>query len=302
MRYKRPTRRSDNIEDRRGARMSTGAKMGAGAGGGGIIAILLALLFGGAFGGGGGAGFDVGSPLDSIGAAPAASGEAPIPPEDDSEAELVDFLSVVLDDNQAFWAEQFDRSGREYTETTLVLFRDATQSGCGAASSATGPFYCSLDKKVYLDLAFFEEMSRRFGAPGDFAQAYVVSHEIAHHVQNELGISSEVIRLSQQNPGDRNELSVRQELQADCLAGVWAHSVYSYGDVDTTGLELTRGDIEEALEAARAVGDDRIQESVTGRIDPEKFTHGTSEQRSEWFTRGLDTGDPEQCDTFSGDI
>jgi hypothetical protein len=172
-----------------------------------------------------------------------------------------------------------------------VLFTQSTTSGCGPASAATGPFYCPADRKVYLDLGFFAELRSRFGAPGDFAQAYVVAHEFGHHVQTITGVEPQVRRLQQRNPDAANELSVRMELQADCLAGVWAHSAY-----DT----LEPGDVQEALGAAAAVGDDRIQRTTTGRVDPESFTHGSSAQRQEWLSRGFESGDMGDCDTFSG--
>jgi predicted metalloprotease len=176
-----------------------------------------------------------------------------------------------------------------------VLFRGQTNSGCGPASSATGPFYCPLDQRVYIDLGFFDELSNRFQAPGDFAQAYVLAHEIGHHVQQELGIEQKVRQESQSNPDEQNPLSVRLELQADCLAGVWARSTYDRGILES-------GDLQEGLRAAAAVGDDRIQSQTQGRINPETFTHGTSEQRSHWLQTGFDSGKLESCDTFSGDI
>ena len=182
-----------------------------------------------------------------------------------------------------------------YEPTKLVLFTEATTSGCGAASSATGPFYCPADRKVYLDLGFFRELRSRFGAPGDFAQAYVIAHEFGHHVQNVLGISDDVHRGQQENADEANELSIRLELQADCLAGVWAYSAYRE-------RLLESGDLEEGLAAAAAVGDDRIQRQATGRIDRESWTHGSSQQRVTWFREGYETGDVNACDTFERDI
>jgi predicted metalloprotease len=200
-------------------------------------------------------------------------------------------LAYVVDDIQDFWSTTFRASGRDYPETVLVLFEGGTSSPCGPASSATGPFYCPADQKVYLDLSFFDELKARFGAQGgDFAMAYVVGHEFGHHIQTVLGISERVQQISQQDPGQRNPLSVRQELQADCFAGVWANSATS---------DLEAGDIEEALSAAAAVGDDRIQQATSGRIDPEGWTHGSAEQRTAWFTRGYEGGNPDECDTFS---
>jgi hypothetical protein len=174
----------------------------------------------------------------------------------------------------------------------MVLFREAVRSACGIAGSATGPFYCPGDAKVYLDLSFFDELRRRFGAPGDFAQAYVIAHEVGHHVQNLLGIEREVRRLQADRPDAANDLSVRMELQADCLAGVWGHSTAQRGI-------LEEGDVEEGLNAAAAIGDDRIQRQMQGYVQPESFTHGSSQQRVEWFRKGLSTGDPDACDTFS---
>ncbi len=198
-------------------------------------------------------------------------------------------MSYLVSDIQDFWAETFSLSGRDYPETKLVLFTGSTTSGCGPASSATGPFYCPADQKVYVDLEFFDELSSRFGAPGDFAMAYVIAHEFGHHVQTATGVSKAVSDTVSQDGSRSNELSVKQELQADCLAGVWAHSAIS---------ELEPGDIEEALGAAAAVGDDRIQQGTSGRIDPESWTHGSSEQRQAWFTAGYRSGNVAECDTF----
>jgi uncharacterized protein len=201
----------------------------------------------------------------------------------------------VQGDAQDFWQQQFQTAGKSYQRAKLVLFRNQVQSGCGLASSATGPFYCPLDQKVYLDLGFFDELNQRFKAPGDFAQAYVITHELGHHVQQQLGIEQNVRQQSQSNPDDANPLSVRLELQADCLAGVWARSTYDRGILES-------GDLQEGLTAAAAVGDDRIQQQTQGRIDPESFTHGTSEQRDHWLQTGFDSGRIEACETFSGDV
>jgi predicted metalloprotease len=206
------------------------------------------------------------------------------------EERLVSFVSFVLDDAQNVWQQQM---GSAYRPAKLVLFRDAVQSACGFAESATGPFYCPGDEKVYIDLGFYEELQRRFGAPGDFAQAYVLAHEIGHHVQNLLGTEAEVRRTRQTRADLANEMSVRLELQADCYAGVWAHST-------AERQLLEQGDVEEGLGAAAAVGDDRLQRMGGGRVVPESFTHGSSDQRQQWFRRGLEAGRPDACDTFRG--
>jgi uncharacterized protein len=211
------------------------------------------------------------------------------------EKREVDFVAFVFNDAQAFWADQFGAAGRPYENAKLIVYRSSTDTGCGAGSSSVGPFYCPLDRRVYLDLGFFDELNRRFQAPGDFAQAYVVAHEVGHHIQQQLGIDEEVRRQSAENPDDANELSVRLELQADCMAGVWGRSTYDRGILET-------GDLEEGINAAASVGDDRIQSQAQGRIDPESFTHGTSEQRAEWLRAGFDSGELDACDTFSGEI
>ncbi|MGI8512861.1 MAG: KPN_02809 family neutral zinc metallopeptidase [Solirubrobacteraceae bacterium] len=299
----RPGQRSGSIEDRRssggGGLGGTGLPMGKMGGGvGGLVVVLLVVLLGGGnvLGGGGGGGTGVNNPFDVINAQPPAQGDSrDVPGAPDPDAQLVAFMSFVLDDIQESWTKSFSASGKTYDPTTLVLFRSGIQSGCGAASSATGPFYCPADRKVYLDLGFFRELSSRFKAPGDFAQAYVLAHEVGHHLQTLLGVSEQVNRESAEHPDRRNDLSVRQELQADCLAGVWAHSTYERGI-------LEGGDLEEGLAAAAAVGDDRIQRETQGRVSPETFTHGTSEQRSRWFRTGFDSGDADRCDSFSGDV
>jgi predicted metalloprotease len=226
---------------------------------------------------------------------PGADGTAPASdagPVESSPAEeqMVQFVSFVLDDSQNTWSELLP--GR-YERARLVLFRDAIQSACGFAESATGPFYCPGDRKVYIDLGFYEELRQRFGAPGDFAQAYVLAHEIGHHVQTQLGIDASVRRERQRDPRLASQLSVRMELQADCFAGIWAHST-ARRDI------LEKGDVEEGLNAAAAIGDDRLQRMATGRVSPERFTHGSSAQRVEWFRRGLNSGSVEACDTFAG--
>ena len=208
----------------------------------------------------------------------------------------MDFVSVVLADTEETWTTLFRQTGKTYKEPRLVLFRDAVNSACGMAQSAMGPFYCPADRKAYIDLSFYDQMRTRFKAPGDFAQAYVIAHEIGHHVQNLLGISGQVHQMKQQlGTAKANELSVRLELQADCLAGVWALRA------DKARNILEAGDIDEALNAASAIGDDTLQRQSQGTIVPESFTHGTSAQRQRWFREGLGSGDPDSCDTFSVD-
>lgn len=216
----------------------------------------------------------------------------PDPARSEAEKPLVQFVSFVLDDTQHTWTALLpEQTSKPYRHAKLVLFRDYTQSGCGGAESATGPFYCPADEKVYLDLGFFEELRQRFGAPGEFAEAYVVAHELGHHVQKILGIENKVHQLQEQNPREQNPLSVRLELQADCFAGVWAHSTEQRNLIDAS-------DVESALGAAAAVGDDRLQKMSTGRVSPESFTHGSSEQRMGWFRKGLDSGSVNACNTF----
>jgi predicted metalloprotease len=214
--------------------------------------------------------------------------------QDAAEQQQVQFVSFVLDDAQHTWEQILPRSGREYRHAKLVLYRDSIPSACGMAQTATGPFYCPADEKVYLDLGFFQELRDRFGAPGEFAQAYVITHEIGHHVQKLLGIERQVARLQAENPGAQNPLSVRLELQADCFAGVWGHSTQQRNIID-------QSDITAGLRAAASVGDDRLQKMATGHVSPDSFTHGSSAQRSEWFRRGLESGEVSSCDTFSSD-
>jgi len=217
-----------------------------------------------------------------------------VPPANEAPGEHkeVQFVSFVLDDVQRNWENLLPRSGATYRHAKLVLFRDYIQSGCGGAETATGPFYCPADERVYLDLGFFDELKSKFGAPGEFAQAYVVAHEIGHHVQKILGIERQVRRLQQQDPGERNALSVRLELQADCFVGVWGHSTEKRNIIDES-------DVSAGLRAAAAVGDDRLQKMATGHVSPESFTHGSSAQRMEWFRRGLEQGAVSACDTFN---
>ena len=216
----------------------------------------------------------------------------PDPARNASERPLVAFVSFVLDDTQKTWTELLpEQTGKPYRHAKLVLFRDSTQSGCGGARSATGPFYCPEDERVYIDLGFFDELNRRFGAPGQFAQAYVVAHELGHHVQKLLGIEGKVHQMQENNSREANPLSVKLELQADCFGGIWAHSTQQRG-------LLEKGDVESALGAASAVGDDRLQKRSTGHVSPESFTHGTSQQRMHWFTTGLNNGTVAACNTF----
>ena len=279
--------RSPDIEDRRGETPAggMGLRVGGGLGIGGVLILLvLSLVFGQNFFALLGDGVDVTT---------GPGGGAPTAPRRASPAEeqLADFVSFVLDDVQNTWTREFQRLGRDYEHARLVLFTDATRSGCGFAESAAGPFYCPEDRKVYIDLGFYDELKNRFGAPGDFAQAYVLAHEIGHHVQHLLGITDQVRREQQARPERANALSVRMELQADCLAGVWGHST-------NERRLLESGDIEEGLGAASAVGDDRIQKQAGARVSPESWTHGSAAQRAGWFRRGLETGRIQDCDTF----
>ena len=255
--------------------------MGRGLGIGGTVVVLaLSLIFGRDF-------------FSEMGVEPAGvSAGAPMSAADSvGEEKEVQFISFVLDDVQNVWARVLPQSGTRFQPARLVLFRNSTNSGCGAAQSAMGPFYCPLDERVYLDLGFFEELRRRFGASGDFAEAYVLAHELGHHVQHLMGTDARVRQAQESNPSAANELSVRIELQADCYAGVWAHST-------SQRQMLERGDIDEALNAASAVGDDRIQQRTTGRINVDSFTHGSAAQRSQSFKRGLESGDPRNCNTL----
>lgn len=244
-------------------------------GGMGVVGIILFLVINVLGGGGGASGIDL--PGLSPVAPPAGPAET-IRPDDDQ----AQFIAFVIDDVQNAWEQIFADAGRTYEPTEVVLFSQATQTGCGVGQSATGPFYCPADRLVYIDLTFFAELRNRFDAPGDFAQAYVVAHEVGHHVQTVLGISEQV---------QSREDGIELELQADCFAGVWGNRAQAAGI-------LERGDLEEGLDAAAAIGDDRIQEQTQGRVNPETWTHGSSEQRMEWFTTGFDSGDPDQCDTF----
>jgi predicted metalloprotease len=268
--------RSQDIEDRRGAGMGGRTPVGIG---GVVILFVLSLIFG----------RDLVSPV--LQQQPQVSQDgAQAPPADTTPQEeaKVDELGKMLDDLQMTWAQLL---GGRYQKARLVLFRGATGSACGTGESAMGPFYCPGDQKVYLDLEFFDQLDRRFGAPGDFAQAYVVAHEMGHHIQSLLGIERQVRTLQQQSPRDANPLSVAMELQADCFAGVWGHSTAQRGI-------LEEGDAEEGLRAASAIGDDALQQQTSGRVRPESFTHGSAAQREQWLKRGLQTGDVKACDTF----
>jgi len=275
-------RRSDNIEDRRGMRVSRGM---VGGGVGTLIMVLVALYFGV-------------DPTIILQQAPPVTGPpagGTPGPRSPGENRLADFVSVVLADTEDTWHELFQRGGSTYREPNLVLFTDAVESACGFAESAVGPFYCPRDQNVYIDLGFFQEMEDRFQAPGDFAQAYVIAHEIGHHVQNLLGISEKVQNArARASQVEGNRLSVLLELQADCLSGVWAYHANRARNI------IEEGDVEEALGAASAIGDDRLQKQSRGFVVPDAFTHGTSEQRVRWFRRGLQSGDVDRCNTFQG--
>lgn len=272
-------RRSDNIEDRRGMRISRG--------GGGIGLIILALI---------GAYFGIDPRLimgvggQFMGGTEQVQTEYQASPQ---EQQLANFVSVVLADTEDAWNQIFRENGGSYQEPKLVLFSGTVSSACGTAESAMGPFYCPGDSRVYIDLSFYDDLRKRHNAPGDFAQAYVIAHEVGHHVQHLLGISDKVHEMSSKSDEKKaNQMSVRLELQADCLAGVWGNRTERVKKV------LEQGDIDEALRAASAIGDDRLQKQATGRVVPDSFTHGTSEQRVRWFKRGMQSGRMSDCDTF----
>ena len=268
--------RSSNLEDRRGM---GGGRMGMGIGGTAVL-LVLSLLFGRNL-------------FDEVPATTTtASGEL-APGDSAREEPEVRFVSFVLDDAQKTWANVLPKYGTQYRDAKLVLFRGATQTGCGTGQTAMGPFYCPLDEKVYIDLSFYDELKSKFGASGDFAQAYVIAHELGHHVQHLLGTDQQVRRAQQGDPSQANQYSVRLELQADCYAGVWGRSTQQTG-------KLEQGDIEEGLNAAASVGDDRILAQSGRRVNSDSFTHGSSQQRVTWFRKGFDTGDPRACDTFGG--
>ncbi len=278
-------RRSDNVEDRRG--MGAPAMVGGGVGLVGVILAVVVALMGG----------DPMIVLEQMGGSGAlgpgpvvvSQPKAPSPEQD----RLADFVSVVLADTEDTWSQEFRQQGGRYTPPKLVIFDGTVSSACGLAQAAMGPFYCPNDQKVYVDLAFYRQLRQQLGAPGDFAQAYVIAHEVGHHVQHLLGIDQQVQRAQRRLPQrEANQLSVRLELQADCLAGVWAHHT------GTKRATLEPGDIEEALNAASRIGDDTLQRQSSGRVRPDSFTHGTSAQRQRWFTRGLQSGSMDACDSF----
>lgn len=283
MRWK-DRRRSRNIEDRRSAARST-RMVG---GGIGTIAIVLAALY---------FGIDPSVLLEGVQSVNVPSDTGTTPREQDfSDDPLADMVSVVVADTEDVWNRIFAESNRRYDEPVLVMFRGATRTACGVGQSYMGPFYCPADRKAYIDLDFYTELKNRFDAPGDFAQAYVIAHEIGHHVQHLLGITEEVHRSRQRlSEGEANRMSVRLELQADCLAGVWANRT------EREHGFLEEGDVDEALNAASAIGDDRLQQRGGGGVSPDSFTHGTSEQRARWFRAGLASGEPDRCDTFNAE-
>ena len=272
-------RQSQNIEDRRGMRFGRAGGIGLGT----IVLALVAAYFG----------VDPSVVLQNT--QPSGQQAEQVPYEESAEeAHLREFVATVLADTEDAWGAIFSAAGRTYEQPSLVLFSGAVQSACGFAQAAVGPFYCPGDRQVYIDLSFYQDLQRRFGAPGDFAQAYVVAHEVGHHVQTLLGISERNMAARQRaSEAEANALSVRQELQADCFAGIWAHNA------DRSRQLLEAGDIEEGLNAAAAIGDDRLQKQSRGYVSPESFTHGSSEQRVRWFKRGLESGSVESCDTFA---
>lgn len=271
-----PGGRSGNLEDRR-----SGGGLGRGLGIGGTVIVLALSLFTGR------------NLFQDLGVSPGVGAGSTMTAEDSAREEPeVQFVSFVLDDVQNTWASILPKYNAQFHPATLVLFRNSTQSGCGMAQSAMGPFYCPTDEKVYIDLGFYDELKKRFGASGDFAQAYVLAHELGHHVQHLLGIDTKVRDEQQGRPDMANQLSVKLELQADCFAGIWAHSTSERN-------LLQAGDIDEALTAASSVGDDRIQQQTTGRVNVDSFTHGSAAQRAQWFRRGFTSGDPKDCDTFA---
>lgn len=286
-------RQSDNIEDRRGS----GSRMPGGSSGGpriplprgkaGLVVIVIVVVAG--FYGIDLTGFISGDPM---GGGQTSVQQRPVQ-NNAQEQKQAEFTGVMLAETEAVWAQKFSQMNRQYREPKLVLYRGATSTGCGAGQAVMGPFYCPVDQKVYIDLSFYDDMHTKLAAGGDFAQGYVVAHEVGHHVQHLLGIDSQV-REHQQRSSQKeaNRLSVKMELQADCFAGIWGH------EMNNAGI-LEQGDLQNALDAAQAIGDDRLQKQSQGRVIPDSFTHGTSAQRHEWFKRGFDTGDLAQCDTFS---
>jgi predicted metalloprotease len=258
-----------------------------------VVLVIVAIQVFGGGGGTSGGGFGIEDVFGPGLQAPGAEDESPIPPGQDPQRDLFEFSDYVFNDAQQTWAATFSDAGDAYDRAQLVVYDGAVQTdGCGGATSAVGPFYCPADERVYLDLTFYEDMRRQLDASGDFAWAYVIAHEMGHHVQNLTGTNDEVARLERSDPDRANELSVRTELQADCYAGVWAATVFAEGDLES-------GDLDEAFTASEAIGDDRLQEQAGQRVNPDSFTHGTSEQRRSWFENGYRSGDPAACDTFS---
>lgn len=279
MRFGNDGGRSSNIEDRRGI----GGRAGLGIGGTAVV-LILSLIFGRNL-------------FNDIGVSPSVTntrtgGSTLSPADSAAEEPEVRFVGHVLDDAQATWAKTLPSVGARYHDATVVLFRDMTETGCGSGQAAMGPFYCPLDEKIYVDLSFYDELRNKFGAKGDFAQAYVLAHELGHHVQHILGTDARMRQAQQSNPSEGNQLSVRLELQADCYAGVWGKSAQQRSLLDP-------GDMEEGLNAAAAVGDDRILSRAGRSVNVESFTHGSAEQRASWFRKGFDSGDPRACDTFA---
>jgi uncharacterized protein len=275
-------RRSTNVEDARGR----GPGLAVGGGLGTVVIALLVMLLGG----------DPGAVIGGGGGATAPTQGDPAGPSTPATDSMGAFVEMTLQDTEDTWNSLFRaKYGADYPEPRLVLFSSAINTACGFANAAVGPFYCPLDRKVYIDLTFYEQLRRELGAPGDFAQAYVIAHEVGHHIQTVTGISEQVSRRMQQaGEAEANELSVRQELQADCFAGVWAHHIRN-----SQNVQLEPGDVEEGLRAAAAIGDDRLQAQQRGYVQPESFTHGSSEQRVRWLRRGIESGDPDSCDTFN---
>lgn len=279
----RDRRESTNVEDRRGM---SGKKLAVGGGLGGLVVVVLYLLLGG----------NLGDEVPDLQLSTQSGSPGESRPLTAEDQETGKFVSVVLADTEDVWNMLFNQQGKSYVEPNLVLFTDLTSSGCGTAQASSGPFYCPADGKVYIDLGFFAQMQRRLNASGDFAMAYVIAHEVGHHVQNQLGIMDKVMSLRNQvSEREFNQLNVRLELQADFLAGVWAHHAQRLQNI------LEEGDVEEGINAAGAVGDDRIQQMTQGYVVPDSFTHGTSQQRVSWFLKGFKTGDLSQGDTFTGE-
>jgi uncharacterized protein len=267
----------------------------AGLGGGAGVVVVIVVVLISALGGSSGSGFDINEAFGTQVTAPGAENPAPIPRSEDPDANLKDFSVYVFEDVQNTWAKTFAAENLPYHPAKLVLYSGSvTTRGCGSATSAVGPFYCPGDESVYLDLSFYKQMAQQLGASGDFAWAYVIAHEMGHHVQDELGTTAEVAKAPRDQQTGAEGLSVRTELQADCYAGVWASTVYKEGALD-------EGDLDEAFGAARAVGDDRLQKEQTGTVRPDTFTHGTSQQRRAWFDRGYRTADPGKCDTYAAE-